>query len=233
MSNIFLITSAIQNDYGVYSYQKRLSQLLDTIQSIKTYAPNSVICVCDASEQLLPEEDINKLTNEANLVWSVSSHPYVQHMVGQGLQDTNRMAKKTIGEMVCMMTFLNWLRNQEIRFDRVFKISGRFRLNENFKAVDYSLHKDKIVLKQRKSWYGEDVFYSRLWSFDHSLLESVWNAFEEIHSETMKEAAETDTFRVLEYSMFKFFTKHALPISEVPVIGLEGNFGQDGAPINE
>ena len=77
------------------------------------------------------------------------------------------------------------------------------------------------------------MFYSRLWSFDYSLLDQILATFDEIHTATMEEAVKTDTIRVLEYSMFKFFTKHNLPIDEVPLIGLEGNFGQDGAPIDE
>ena len=131
------------------------------------------------------------------------------------------------------MTFLHSLKRQNKNFERVFKISGRFKLNGNFQKVDYSQHKGKIVIKERKAWFGEPVFYSRLWSFDYSLLDSVMAAFEEIHSATMEEAMQTDTIRVLEYSMYKFFTKHNLPISEVPLIGLEGKFGQDGASIDE
>lgn len=131
------------------------------------------------------------------------------------------------------MTFFHTLKNQNKKFDRAFKISGRFKLNENFGKVDYSQHKGKVVIKERKSWYGETVFYSRLWSFDYSLLDQILATFDEIHTATMEEAVKTDTIRVLEYSMFKFFTKHNLPIDEVPLIGLEGNFGQDGAPIDE
>jgi hypothetical protein len=59
MNNIFCIISAIGNDYGIFSYQERLNQLKNTIESVRTYAPGSDIVIYDASEDPLPNEDLN------------------------------------------------------------------------------------------------------------------------------------------------------------------------------
>ena len=70
---IFCIISAIGNDYGAFNYQERLFQLKNTIESVHTFASGSDILLVEASEELIPENDLNYLQSKVNniLFWSL------------------------------------------------------------------------------------------------------------------------------------------------------------------
>jgi len=233
MKDIFIITSAIGNEYGAYSYQERFNQLLETIESIKTYAPNSYICVYEMSEEAIPESDLEILKQSITFIAQFYNHTRIAMFKNVGADDTNRTAKKTVGELLAMTEFMEWLNTQTISFGRVFKISGRFKLNKNFTNVDYPQHAGKIVIRPKQNWYGDSTYYLRLWSFDYSLLPQVTEMFNRINEYTVETVQKEGTMRVLEYSICKFIHELKIPVDELPVVGLEGTFGQDGAKVYE
>ena len=233
MKDIFIITSAIGNEYGIYSYQERFNQLLETIDSIETYAPNAHICIYEMSDDAIPENDLETLKQRILFIAQYYKHPYLAQFKNVGGDDTNRTAKKTVGELLAMTEFLTWLNHQTIKFGRVFKISGRFKLNSNFDKVDYTQHTGKVVIRPKQNWYGDSTYYLRLWSFDYSLLPEISKMFDSINLYNYDNNKRDGTLRVLEYSICKFLTELKIPVFEARVVGLEGCFGQDGAKVYE
>lgn len=51
MRSLFLVTSAIYTSYGKCSTEERIEQTKETLNSIKTYTPDSKIVLLDAGEK--------------------------------------------------------------------------------------------------------------------------------------------------------------------------------------
>lgn len=234
MRDIFFILSAIGVDYGVYTYQERIDQLKQSIHSVRKYNPKSYICLYDTSDTPIKELDQKELSNLVDHFVDLSNHFFVNEIIKKlDSQDSNRGARKTIGELIGTLEFLGWLLNQEQKFNRVFKLSGRLRLNDNFLNVDYSSMVGKVCTTKRW-WYDRYAYTIQLWSFDFSLLNEIYQIFVDIWNyeiEILNTRLEVD---IVETTLFRFFKRYKVPVHEISTkIGIEGNFGQDGAIVNE
>ncbi len=171
--NLFIVTSALRPNIGVFDYGTRLQQTIETIQSIRMKVPNSLIVITDASVEPIPEGDLAQLSN-----WSDG---FVTWNQDDQIRSFSQQGQKSIAESLLMLKTLVMLkRNPSISkmlnsVKRIFKISGRYRLNEKFDIDDYNDDNlyGKYVFKQRMpSWCGRDsLLVTRLWSMCPSLLD--------------------------------------------------------------
>lgn len=231
--NIFVITSAIGAELGIYSYEERLSQLLLSIESVRTHSPGSFICLYDISETQIPESDHKKLESLTDRYVSLTDMPYTQNMISMPSNDPNLTMKKTFGEMYIMLEFLSWLKAQSNKFDRVFKLSGRYQLTESFTKTDYALLKNSTVFSYKRDWFGDEVYTLRLWSFDFSLLDKMFDMFMWMNKFNIDMMVEHNKIRIIEYCVFKFINESSIPVHELSVVGIHGCHSQDGAEVNE
>ena len=226
--------SAIGNDYGIFSYQQRYEQLLNTIESIRKYAPNSDVVIYDASEDPLPENDVNHLKSLVNQIVFLNEDKYVSFLKYNSKDPSeNKFEKKTVGEIQSMLAFLTFMLNHDKKYDRVFKLSGRYYLNENFRLSDYADKKDKCVFLNKEDWYGEMVFPIRLWSFNYNRLEDILNIFQSVQKHTYDLVAKTENFELVEFTFTKFIEKFQTPYVTVDRIGVSGLMGLNATSINE
>jgi hypothetical protein len=233
MNNIFLVPSAITSQYGVYTQEERFAQVLETIDSIRTHAPNSIVCLYDTSEKKIPDEYEQILTERVDQLVLLHDHPLVAELKNFDHEDTNLTGKKTFGELIVMLEFLHWLKVYPVKFDRVFKLSGRYRLNNNFNLEAYNRAKDHAVFSIKRNWYGDDVYTLRLWSFDYSQVEKITDMFLQIYDYVVSVILSDAKVRVIEFCVYDFIHKLAIPTLEYEVIGLEGCHGQDGVGVYE
>lgn len=229
MNDIFCIISAIGVDYGVFSYQERLKQLIETIHSIKKYKPNAFICLVEVSDVPIRPSDASALSLMVNKIMLLHEHIFIKEiLIKLDDKDTNRAARKTIGELIGTLEFLGWLKQQDMQFDRVYKIAGRLRLNDNFLLTDYDTLKNKVVTIKRW-WYDRYAYIIQLWSFDFKMLDTIFNIFLEIWAFEMDILTNHQRVDIVETTLYRYLTMHNIPVQELNgYLGVEGNHGQDG-----
>ena len=127
---LFLVTSLINlKKDTVYSSEERLLQTIKTIKSIYNYCPNAIVVILEASNYKYSDELIDLFKNL--YIYYITTNVTEIH--------------KSIGESIIIKEFISTdLYNSLINTNKiniVFKISGRYLLNEHFKITNFNLDK--------------------------------------------------------------------------------------------
>ena len=223
MTSHFIITSAIHTSYGKCSTEERIEQTKETIKSIETYAPGSSIAIIDCGEKSVNEnlfdcEVIDYTTNEE-----------IQYNLQKYLR-TNRDLEPdiVIKSLLEIMMFGDYLKNITSSYDRIFKISGRYRLNSKFNYNNHLETKNKVfILKPQQSphFYNFDVsssmfsYMTRCWSFDSSLLLKIIETYDKMKQEIIH-ISRTEKQGDIEHLLYKHLNKNI--ITHANIMGIEG-----------
>jgi hypothetical protein len=135
--SIFLITNVVNTgdipwtyaQRSVYSSQERFEHALNTIQSIRNLKDDSKILFIESS-QLSPSME-EHITNQVDFYYNISQFEEVK-------ESCIRTNKKGYGEVVQIKFALEYMRNNNIDFKRIIKISGRYWLNTKFDISKFS-----------------------------------------------------------------------------------------------
>jgi len=171
MKALFVVTSCLVPAIGVFSPDERLKQTLETIDSIRKKAPNSFIILSDVSVEKLTEKH-DELVSKVDLFLNLTGVDFLLHFTKLGM--------KSQGECGMMYVVLDYLqKNTEILegVDRIFKITGRIQLDDDFSLDEYTGLNGKYVFKKRvPTWMNEPIhgathiFDTRLWSLCTTLI---------------------------------------------------------------
>ncbi len=227
IDEIFVISNALvcSQNLSVYTTEERYQQTLETIESIDKYCPNNRKIMFDASATR-PEEKYFKGISDKNVsVLYTGEDPNIKFLSTNGI--------KSPAEAISFLLTLNWIKQNDIRSRRIYKISGRYKLNESF--VSGLEHTGKYVFTvPTKTWMSSEriaqtgvdhVYQSRLFHFDYDLLDQVIETMPSIINDCIRLGID------IEHGYYKYFHKYQ-PI-EMPVIGLCGNLAPNGESINE
>lgn len=230
LNDLFVVISAVGVNYGVFSYAERISQLKETIQSIKKHKPNAYICLVEVSDTPITIPDAQYFQALVDKMFILHEHKFIREiLIKLDDKDTNRTARKTIGELVGMLEFMGWLRQQPMKFNRIYKIAGRLKLNEHFANTKYQDFENHVVVKKRK-WYDDFVYLIQLWSFDYKQLDTLFEIFLEIWDNELDTLYNHAFLSLVEPALYKYLTKYKIPVIELEGnLGVEGYHGQDGA----
>jgi hypothetical protein len=223
MISHFIITSAIHTSYGKCSTEERIEQTKETIKSIKTYAPGSSMVIIDCGEK-----SVNGNLFDCELI-DYTKNEEIQYHLGNYLNKNIDLEPDIIiKSMLEIMMFSDYLKNITSPYERIFKISGRYRLNSQF---DYSKHKksnNKILILPStlsQHFYNSSVgvsmfqYATRLWSFDGILLPKIIKSYQKIKDEIIH--ASTKIYQCdVEHLLYKHLNKEL--INTITPIGLEG-----------
>lgn len=224
---LFLISSAlnITAAQSIYDEDARFQQTLDTIDSIDKYCPNNTKIIFDSSLKDLKPEHVQKLNEKGASIVYVGKSPDVIFVSENGL--------KSATECIALYLTLNLLRENNVQCKRIYKISGRYRLTENFRPGYEHVNK-YVFTKPTKTWMSEEriqqtgidhVYQTRLFHFDRSLLDQFF-------SETVNLIKNCVELGVdIEHACYKNFKKYD-PV-ELDIIGVCGNLAPNGEYINE
>lgn len=224
--SIFFIGSALCANSGqtVYSDEERLKQTIDTIKSIDKYCDNNKKFIFDSSPRQIPEEFISEIVNTGTDFCYTGNNPDVNHC--------SMIGAKSIAECLSFLHFLQWFESLNIQGERIYKISGRYTLNDNF---DINYRPNNFVFTEKvKTWMPEDmqkftgveyVHNVRLWHMPFNFLPIFKNELVSILNDCIQYNIDA------EHSYFKNLNKHG--IKEVKIIGLSGNLAPTGECINE
>lgn len=218
-TDIFLITSVINtgnapwsysNLRSVYSPEQRFQQTIKTIESIRSVqSENQIkICLCEGSE-------ISAEMKETLLsIVDYYIEPTDEHIRSVCLNSYI----KGYGELLKIKYVVNYFMNNNITFQRLFKISGRYYLNENFKLENYSLDKFTFKLPVNIVTYSTVIF-----SVPYSLLEIFINAI----NETEKVYRTGKVFQYEDLLPSFMNPKHTIELT-----GFNGSCAVDGIPFS-
>lgn len=243
--NTILMTSALYTNYGIYSKDERILQTLETVSSVRKYIPNATIILIDASTTDIQQDtspELTQLLDSVDYYIDYSDDPDFQHF-------HNNVENYDIGknsmESMAMLKTLQYistdpeLMNEVTSSARIFKLSGRYQVTEQFdiSKFDNEKTKDKYVFKLRgASWIpqadtGVDhQLYTRLWSFPPSLFFPTITIYQDI-LKNMFDTNKRGKYIDIEHSMARFIPKESL--IELAVVGVKGNIAPNGAEVKE
>ena len=144
MNNLDLITSVICttnkplsyiNTRSIYSHEERFEQTKKTIQTIREKIPNSKIFIVECSN--LNEEMTNYLIKNSDYFLNLYNNEQIRN-------NTSHISK-SLGEGTMTLCALKFIIQNNIEFENLIKISGRYWLSEKF---DYNkFNNNDIVIK--------------------------------------------------------------------------------------
>lgn len=237
MKNLFILTSAINSKFGVYTPEQRLQQTIDSINSIKKYAPGSQIAIVEMCGTPPTLEQEAEIKSHVNYYFNSSTDEAVQSIYNSS--DNWDVVKNTT-EVMVFGNLLNRLVEEKIvdEFDRIFKMSGRYLLTENFDPAYYEKVPDRIVVLARKlSQFPSHVtggmqyqYMSRLWSWPADCTVGVAESYSQGFLAMAMRIAEGGYFDI-EHMLFKYLPEKL--VNEIPRVGLTGLLGPNGVRIED
>jgi len=223
MNSLFLVTSAIYTSYGKCSTEERIKQTKETIESIKTYAPGSSSVIIDCGEKT-----VNKNLFDCEVIDYTINEEIQYHLQEYLRTNIDLEPDIIIKSMLEIMMFGNYLKTTTISYDRIFKISGRYKLNSKF---DYSKHqsaKNKIVILPpytSQNLYNFDVkssmfqYMTRCWSFDGSLRPNIIETYDKMKRDILY-ASTTKKQADIEHLLYQHLDKRL--VEHINLMGVEG-----------
>jgi hypothetical protein len=159
LTSVFVITSTVYTELGLIPPDSRLQQTVETINSIRQHVANAQIIMVENSSISSDIQDYFR--------------SQVDHYVYTGsrtiCQTFNRLGIKGAGESYMLLVALDLIKTENIMADRIFKISGRYRLTDKFNIAVYDDCHGKFCFRTR----GADFLHTRLWSACGSILDDM------------------------------------------------------------
>ena len=225
MKTAFIITSAINTNAGIYPAEIRILQTHDTITSIRNYFPDALTILVEGSSQRLgdnPPQGWRELQSRCNVFLDMTGNEQIQHLHQLLDNHQNKTEMGGLSGMVKTLAELTLLNNtfegiathpelETVRsVDRIFKISGRYKLSPLFVPAEH-FHHDRYVFRQRDPSWSQNAqqvigtdhsFASRFWSFDRGLLDDVRHKYQAM-LEDAHVIADAGSYIDIEHLMYK------------------------------
>ena len=232
------MTSALNTKFGAHTNEQRLQQTLDSIASVRQHAPTAKLAIVEMGGIPPTQEQIDILQSKVDYYFNYSNDDAVQDIFKS--TDTNWDLVKNTTEVMVFSNLLKQLTEDGTiaQFDRIFKMSGRYQLTENFKLEMYDDVADRIVVLRRKhSQFPIEVtggiqfqFMSRLWSWPATITNKIIDAYDNGFVSMAQRLADDGYFDI-EHMLFKYLPQNL--ITEVVYVGLRGLLGPNGVKIED
>lgn len=144
MNNLVLITSVIctpntplsyTNTRSVYSHEERFEQTKKTIETVKEKIPNSKILIVECSN--LSVEQTDYLTSRCDYFLNLYTNGIIRNRINSN--------SKSLGEGTMTLCALKYIIENNIEFENLIKISGRYWLSDKFEYNNF--YNNDIVIK--------------------------------------------------------------------------------------
>jgi hypothetical protein len=220
----------------VYDAKQRLEQTIETCKSIHAKCDADII-ILDGGEQSLTTEERQALSEHIFRFYDFSTEDTVKQ-----IQKVNNWdIVKNMIEIVMFGSFFDLMTTTNVKlphYDRIFKMSGRYTLNDDF---DYDEHMNaigKVVIRgpftsQFNSATTGGVtlqFMSRLWSFDSCHLEYIRDTYVDMFNH-MRERLDNGGYIDIEHLLYHHL--HHTLIETPKKIGVEGNIAPNGNAVSD
>ena len=230
-SNLFVVSSAVHSRFGVYSDEERFGQLKGTIESVcGRYDARVVLLDGGVSPLLLDERDW--LESRSVEVVEFSEEPFIRQL--QSL--SNWDVVKNLAEVFMFREF--FIKSVQRSFDfslysRVFKLSGRYRLNEDFNlSLHYNAPGRFVFKSQVPSQFASGLtrgigyqYMCRLWSADWVLIPFLADLYQRIYH-SMVQLIRSGGYADLEHLLYANIPSRL--VCQVESVGVEGCIAPNG-----
>lgn len=179
-NNLYIITSCMKPTIGVFNSDERISQTIESIESVRNADPNSIIFLCDNSVFPLTEDQIGQVKDKVDA--------YLDFSRDDKLLQLSKAGYKSEAESLLLIQILQTIKQNEqlmrviTSVKRIFKLSGRYKIQKEFNIDSYEGLFGKYVFKSRiPSWLDETtqknlgsthLLVTRLFSFCPSLIDN-------------------------------------------------------------
>lgn len=233
--SVFLVSSAIHAKHGVYDTQTRLEQTIETCKSIRNKCDAEIILL-DGGYQDITKEERDILSQYIDKFYTFSDAENIQQIQ----QVPNHDIVKNMIEIIMYGSFFDKAIEDGWRekYKRIFKMSGRYTLNDDFNYDKHMQAVDKIIVRgpftsqfRQETTGGITLQYmSRLWSFDAFLLPYVRDLYTDMFNH-MTERLTAKGYIDIEHLLFH----HLDPvlIENIGKLGVEGNIAPNGARVSD
>lgn len=223
MTSLFLVTSAIYTSYGKCSTEERIKQTKETIKSIDTYAPGSTIVLLDAGEKSVDIDFGVELID-------YTQKEIIREPLNYYLSNNKDLEPDIIiKSMLEIIMFEDYLRNHSLEsYSRVFKLSGRYRLNSKFNYSKHLESKNKVLILppyHSQHLYNIQVsssmfqYMTRCWSFDSSIISNILKTYSKMKRDIIL-ASQTEKQGDIEHLLYKHLDKRL--VEHINLMGVEG-----------
>jgi len=258
MKFLFLIGSALkhfqEDKFSAYDEQQRFEQTLETIECVRKKVPDSYVVLFECSSKPIDEKQKKIFKEKADLFLEFYSEPVLQQIY-ENLEQRPELFTygKSLLETRGLLNTLYAIKKHNLFSDsqRVFKLTGRYMLNEYFDIKDYEskfLEERYIIKKydylpqEAENFDGKELenvyaylygakgmMVTGLWSFDRMLFNEIVETLEKafVYMEKMIQyTAGTD----VEHSLYRFLNKRN--VISIPNLGLTTIKGMEGDSYN-
>lgn len=234
--SLFLVSSAIHTKHGVYDAETRLNQTIETCKSIKSKC-NADIILLDGGNQSLTIEEKKILSDYIHRFYDFTEEDTVKQIQ----KIDNWDVVKNMIEVVMFGSFFDLMSTTNLKlphYDRIFKMSGRYTLTDEFDHDFHLQQKDKIVIRgPYTSQFNSTItggvtlqYMSRLWSFDSCHLEYIRDTYVDMFNH-MNERLNNGGYIDIEHLLYHHL--HHTLIVTPKRIGVQGNIAPNGHAILE
>ncbi len=234
--SLFLVSSALHTRFGVYDAKERLEQTIETCKSIKDR--------CDADIILLDGGQESPTVEERKIL-----SPYIYRFYDYTTEETVKQIQKidnwdvvkNMIEIVMFGSFFDLLSTTNVKlphYDRIFKMSGRYKLNDEFNYEEHMNAVGKVVIRgPYTSQFNSTItggvtmqYMSRLWSFDSCHLEYIRDTYVDMFNH-MNERLNNGGYVDIEHLLYHHL--HHTLIVNPKKIGVEGNIAPTGVAVSD
>ena len=227
MSNLFLITSIINipnnplsytNVRSVYSREERFKQTHKTIETIRKSIPNIKIFLIECS--MLTDEETKYLKENTDIFLNIYDSTNLD------IIDKVYSPSKSMGEGTMTINALNYLLDNKIEYNNIFKMSGRYWLNDNFNFSNYD--NNNIIVKNNTEPYKDYTnLYTSLYKINKETVELWLNYLKNSHNSFIMCTA-------FEHIFANFIkTQPSNKVVYVNQLGVSGYISVDGFFVND
>lgn len=229
----FVVTSAVNSKFGVYSPAARMQQTLTTLQNVRAKVPGCKIIVMECAGTPLTDAQSELIEENCDLLLDFSSDPDVQAIY----QSDNWDVVKNSTEIMCFGRALRMCQDDGdfAGLDRIHKMSGRYVLNDDFNLSVYEEHPDRIIIgPKHQSQFPLQVtgielqYMARLWSWPSTQTERVIQVYNDSLAYIGQRVSQGG-YADIEHVLYKFLPTEL--VTEIPVLGVEGSIAPNGVAI--
>lgn len=233
IKHCFIVTSAVNSKFGVYSPEERLAQTVITLQNIRFRVPDAKIIVMECAGTPITDSQSQTLESNSDLLLDFSNDPDVHAIY----QSDNWDVVKNSTEIMCFGRTLRMCKNDGDfdGYDRIHKMSGRYVLNNNFDLDVYAQYRDKIIIgPKHPSQFPYQVtgielqYMARLWSWPADQFDTVIKVYEDSLA-YIGERVSQGGYADIEHVLYKFLPESL--VHEIPLLGVEGFIAPNGVAI--